>query len=79
MGTAQIDAESERIMITQVLGGIVRHAAGTLRALIDHFGLRDSTMIRGLSEAEEWTKYSFPVEAGRTGVAAPFDSRPSPT
>jgi hypothetical protein len=59
LGAARIDRESERVMIEQVCGGCIRHAAGTFRRVLDRYPGADPDTQAALAAAEEYSAYLF--------------------
>lgn len=59
LGTASIDADSERTTIEQILAGVIRHASGAYRRIATHFAINDPGVITPLEAAETWARYPF--------------------
>ncbi len=61
IGGARVTHELERITIDQIIGAVVRHAAGTYREIVDQFRLQGAALESLLSESEEYGKYPFDI------------------
>ncbi len=69
IGTGEINVESERTTITQIMAGVIRHAAGVYRHVINYYKLELGAVAEQLAEAENYARYRFdsaPVEPATT-------------
>ncbi|MEO8624020.1 MAG: hypothetical protein ABI625_23275 [bacterium] len=57
--TAEVDPHSERTMVEQILGGLIRHACGVYREVVNHFALESAATLESLSAAEKYSAYRF--------------------
>ncbi len=57
IGMGEIDPDTERSNIEGILGGTIRHCAGTYRAIANGFNIPDFDDSPLLAAAEEWSKY----------------------
>ncbi len=67
IGTGEIDQDSERTTIMQIMAGAIRHAAGVYRHIVSHYNLNLGAAGKALVEAEDYARYRFagaPVEPG---------------
>ena|SRR2546425_4261135 len=70
IGTGEIDQDSERTTILQIMGGAIRHSAGVYRHIVNHYNLDLGPVGEQLAEAEDYARYRFqgaPVEPGTQG------------
>lgn len=59
IGSGQIDPDNERIMIEQILGGLIRHTAGTFREVINRYPADAPDTLAALEAAEGYSAYKF--------------------
>jgi hypothetical protein len=67
IGTGEIDQDSERREILQIMSGTIRHAAGVYRHIVNHCNLDLGPVGEQLAEAEDYARFRFagaPVEPG---------------
>ena len=60
IGTGEVDVESERTTIMQMIAGVIRHSCGVYRHVAEKYGLDLGPAMNELKEAEEFSRYRFP-------------------
>jgi hypothetical protein len=76
--TGRTDARSERILVEQVLAGVIRHSAAVYRLITDHITLEIGETAGALREAEEYSRYSFDASERRCKSDRPNNSLAMP-
>lgn len=78
IGTGEIDRENERTMIKQIMGGILRQAAGVYRHVVNYYKLNLGGVAEQLEEAEAYGRYRFegaPAEPDTPRESSPVVKR----